>query len=387
LKSPEYYRGREQTYLKHFFLEMYLERVAYNIGSFANDFVYVDGFSGPWKSEDDALDDTSFMIAIKKLRQVRDSLAKSGKSLQIRCLFIEKDADAYRTLETAIQTVTDIQVQPLRGEFEHSIPDVLKFVGKSFSLIFIDPTGWSGFGLKQIAPILQHRPGEVLVNFMFDYINRFLDDARPEIAASFAELFGGPGWEPAVRGGLRREDAIVELYRERMRATGGFAHVTSTRILKPTHDRSYFYLVYGTRHLKGLVEFRGVEKKAVEEQERVRLTAKQESREARTGQAELFAATDTSGVPATFEDERSLQQASALERLRALLADKRGVTYEDALAALLELPLVWESDLKRMILDLRDAHEIDVVGLKPPERTPKKGHMLVLKTSDGATFF
>lgn len=64
MKPAEYYRGREQTYLKHFFLERYLERVAYNIGSFYNDFVYVDGFSGPWKSGDEALDDTSFMIAI-----------------------------------------------------------------------------------------------------------------------------------------------------------------------------------------------------------------------------------------------------------------------------------------------------------------------------------
>jgi hypothetical protein len=51
VKSPEYYRGREQTYLKHFFLERYLERVAYNIGWSAPEFVYVDGFSGPWRSE------------------------------------------------------------------------------------------------------------------------------------------------------------------------------------------------------------------------------------------------------------------------------------------------------------------------------------------------
>ena len=32
MKPVEYYRGREQTYLKHFFLERYLERVAYVIG-------------------------------------------------------------------------------------------------------------------------------------------------------------------------------------------------------------------------------------------------------------------------------------------------------------------------------------------------------------------
>jgi len=49
MKSVGYYRGREQTYLKHFFLERYLERVAYVIGYSQPQFVYVDGFSGPWK--------------------------------------------------------------------------------------------------------------------------------------------------------------------------------------------------------------------------------------------------------------------------------------------------------------------------------------------------
>jgi three-Cys-motif partner protein len=379
VKPPEYYRGREQTYLKHFFLERYLERVAYNIGSFHNDFVYVDGFSGPWKSGDEALDDTSFMIAIQKLREVREGLAKVGRTPKIRCLFIEKDPGSYRALETAVRHVTDIQIETLNGEFEHSIAQVLKFVGKAFSLVFIDPTGWTGFGLKQITPILQHRPGEVLVNFMFDHINRFLDDPRPDIAASFAELFGGPGWETAVRSAVRREDAIVELYRERMRAAGGFAHVTSTRILKPTHDRSYFYLVYGTRHFKGLVEFREVERKAVDEQERVRFAAKQESRESRTGQTELFSADDVATVPASFEVERSVQRDLAVERLRGLLRRQPKVRYEDSLATLLELPLVWEADVKRIILDLRGAGELDVVGLNPPERTPKKRHVLVRK--------
>ena len=91
MRSAEEYRGREQTYLKHFFLDRYLERVAYNIGSFAPEFVYVDGFSGPWRSENEAFEDTSFMIAIRQLRAVRDGVrARFRKELKIRCLFIEK---------------------------------------------------------------------------------------------------------------------------------------------------------------------------------------------------------------------------------------------------------------------------------------------------------
>lgn len=117
MKAVEYYRKREQTYLKHFFLERYLERVAYVIGYHHREFVYVDGFSGPWQSQDEEFEDTSFIIAIKKLRDVRDGLAQAGRPLRIRCLFIEKDETAFKSLEEAIRNETDIEVQPLHGTF------------------------------------------------------------------------------------------------------------------------------------------------------------------------------------------------------------------------------------------------------------------------------
>ena len=144
--------------------------------------------------------DTSFMIAIKKLRAVREGLAKVGRTPKIRCMFVEKEPGPYRALEAAVRDVTDIQIEALNGEFEYSIPEVLKFVGSAFSLVFIDPTGWTGFGLKQITPILQHRPGEVLVNFMFDYIHRFLVGDRLHLAG----------------GNTRKTDALALLKAERL---------------------------------------------------------------------------------------------------------------------------------------------------------------------------
>jgi three-Cys-motif partner protein len=255
MKSIDYYRHREQTYLKHFFLERYLDRVGFNICSFKDDFVYVDGFSGPWKSRDEQFDDTSFMIAIQKLRKVREGIERQGRQPpEIRCVFVEKDPKAFRELQLAVHGIADIEITPIPGEFEQVIPAILKAIRQSFSLTFIDPTGWTGFGLQRITPILQHIPGEVIVNFMFDYINR-------SFGVSFDNLFGGPGWDP-----LMSEDETIQLYSDRMKVAGLFDYVTSTRILNPTSDRTYFYLVYGTRHWKGLKEFRDVEKGLVEEQ-------------------------------------------------------------------------------------------------------------------------
>jgi three-Cys-motif partner protein len=220
MKSHEYYSGREQTYVKHFFLERYLERVAYNIFSFQDEFVYVDGFSGPWQSSNEEFDDTSFVIAINELRKIKTGFAERGKSVRIRCLFIEKDPRVYSNLVQATRSITDIDVQTICGSFEELIPEIVNFVGSSFSLVFIDPTGWTGYGLKKITPLLNLR-GEIIINFMFDYINRFIDDPRPETAQTFNPLFGNSTWfteySDLVAHGASREDAVLGVYKRNVR--------------------------------------------------------------------------------------------------------------------------------------------------------------------------
>jgi three-Cys-motif partner protein len=371
MKSIDPYRHREQTYLKHFFLERYLERVGFNICSFKDDFVYVDGFSGPWKSRDEQFQDTSFMIAIRELRKVREGIARQGRRPPtIRCVFVEKDPKAFRELQKAIRGISDIEITPIPGEFEGVIPDILKAIRQSFSLVFIDPTGWTGFGLERITPILQHTPGEVIVNFMFDFINR-------RFGVTFDDLFGGPGWDESMS-----EENTIQLYSERMKEAGLFNHVTSTRILNPTSDRTYFYLVYGTRHWKGLKEFRDVEKGFVQEQERVRLTAKQLKRIEKTRQTELFNDSPGRSGVQSFDQERQKNKENAMSRLRELVRKNQRTQYQEVLGELLELPLVWQSDVNEMIMDLR-GKELEVEGLQPRERTPKPHHVIVRKRQRG----
>ena len=374
MKPAESYRGREQTYLKHFFFEKYLERVAFKVGSFAKEFVYVDGFSGPWRTEDPGYGDSSFIIAINKLRQVRQGLATLNPTLKLRCVFVEPDPEAYPLLVQATANVTDMEIKTINSQFEVAIPEILKIIGRAFSLVFIDPTGWKGFGLRQIAPILRHEPGEVLVNFMFDHIHRFLDTPDPEM--SFDDLFGGPGWKPAIEASEKREDAIIRFYTDRMKEEGQFEFATSTRIKKPLSERSYFYLVYGTRHPEGLLEFRKVEEQEVAEQERVRLGAQQVARVEKTGQPELFGREESGEAGITsFEAERRDNLARAEQVLRALLTRYGQIDFKDARTAMLEIPLVWERDVQQIV-----SSHAEVIGMKPRERVAKAGHRLRAKS-------
>jgi hypothetical protein len=127
----------------------------------------------------------------------------------------------------------------------------------------------------------------------------------------------------------------------------------------------------------GIEEFRGVEKRLVPEQERVRGSAQREHRKQRTGQDE-FPFDDSSAPSPSVEDERATQHQSAKARLFELL--KRGpCKYEDLLPLLLQLPLFWKTDLHRLLREEREADHIAIEGMVPRQRVPKEGCIIKLR--------
>ena len=70
------YVGREQSYVKHVFLERYLEALMFKTASVYNHIVYVDGFAGPWQSANEQFEDTSFGIALNALTSAKEAWKK-----------------------------------------------------------------------------------------------------------------------------------------------------------------------------------------------------------------------------------------------------------------------------------------------------------------------
>ena len=370
MKPPECYRGKEQTYLKHFFLEKYLETVALHIGYAQSEFVYVDCFSGPWRPEHEDLAGTSIRISLDKLNYVRNVLAAREKYPTIRAIFIEKDATAFVALQQALeQHHGAVQTAALPGAFEDNIPGILIEIGKTFAFCFIDPTGWTGLSMDRLQPLLLHRPGEVMINFMYDFVNRFLNSRDPATETSLDRFFGTKIWRN-LRDRPDRESAIISLYEEQVRTLGNFLYVTSTKILKPLQERAYFHLIYATRNPKGIEEFRGVEKRLVLAQGSVREIAQREHRQQRTGQGELLFG-DSGTLSPSVRDERAAQRKAAKIHLFDLL--QRGPRrYEDLLAHLLQLPLFWKTDLHDLLMEEYREDHIVIEGMRPRQRVPRE---------------
>jgi len=369
MKSLEFYKGREQTYVKHYFLERYLELVAYNILSSYNEFVYVEGFSGPWKARDEAFGDTSFALAIEKLRRVQNKSRQIwGANKSIQCMFVERDNKAFAALQAYLKATTQISTNAVPGEFEASIPKLAELIGNRFCFLFIDPVGWTGFGLRAIQPLLKLK-GEVLINLMSTQINRFHTVRDAKTAASFDLLFGGPDWfdefkEILATRGVKPEQAVLETYTRRLKRFGGYNFVTSTRVKFPTKDRTYFHLIYATRHPKGVLVFRQVEKKAALEQEKAATIAREDIRADSSKEPWLFEGLPSDRSQSAFEKELTAAHTRGRIILARILARGKPIAYPVLRVEVLQTPLVWESELKDWLEKLRREKSIAIDGLR-----------------------
>jgi len=330
------YKGREQSCVKHYVLRSYLQSLTYKLALGIKKpevvLTYIDGFSGPWKSSTEDYSDTSFQIAINELRKVRDDLS-NRKNLKLRCLFVEKDNEAFDMLKEYASTIKDIQIKLIHGSFEDNIPEIVQFskaVDNMFTFTFIDPTGWKGFGMNNIKPLLELQFSEVLINFMTDYIIRFIDDERQGIKKTFIELFGTDKvqdkWEELT--GKERETAIVEAYRQRLKEVGHYKYVADAVILNPYRDRTHYHLIYGTRNPAGLIVFREVEKKAMKEQHIIRCRAQRDRRLEKNGQLGLFNVEEIDGSNSYFAALRDYYLKKVKLEMREYLATKKRVEYD-----------------------------------------------------------
>lgn len=378
-----WYAGREQTYVKHLVLRRYLQKLAYKKGWYDGTINYVDCFAGPWQHADEELKDTSPFIAIDELRAARNGLLEHSRPpLSIRCLFIEKDLKAWALLSQKLRDVGDVEVErPINGEFEENVDAILRFASatqtrRNFSFFFIDPTGWSGYALNTIAPVLRHEPGEVLINFMTSFVIRFIDSDRPEDIESFSRLFGSKEYRVRWAGltGIDREDAIVETYCKRVRETGCFKYVARSTILDPISDRTHFHLIYGTRHIEGLRVFRNdAERPAGKAQEQARWQA----RDRQSAQRSLF----EGPIGRSYSDElRDRYHGQARDRMMTLLKKNRRVEFDRLEEEALLYPLMNTQEVKDWLVRLKEEGVVKFEGLAPKGRVPQPGtnHLIVL---------
>jgi three-Cys-motif partner protein len=318
------------------------------------------------------------MIAIGVLRDAQQQIFNdTGKRPKVRCFFSENNREAFAKLTAAItpfhKPEERFEIKTHYGGFENAVPEIQSFIGQSFPLIFIDPTGWTGYAFDKIKPLFDRPKCEVLINFMYDFVNRAASMRDAKTIASLDPILGGPNWEQRLDSSLSRGRAVEKLFRDTLETTGNFGFVVSTKIDRSTADRPLFFIAYGTKSRDGLRAFRDTEYVALRANARDRADAKERKRENKRGSTDLFAGVDADIQETTIDDIVDEQKALAKETLLSALHDF-GISFSDAWSMLLRSYMLRVTNVKDICVDLAKAGKIENTwgsgNRKPQDESP-----------------
>ena len=367
----EHYGRREQSYIKHIFLNKYLEAAAFKLLQPKRGtpvFNFVDAFAGPWRvSDSDGFLDASFSQALTTLETVRQQLTKVGRAgLRVRYRFCERNPEAFVKLRQFAAERQEFDIQVFQGSFEDNIDEVAAACHEGFTFTFIDPTGWN-IESDKVFSFLKNLNGEFLFNFMAEDINRH---ARWEgVSESVGRFLANPAWKQEfvdLPDDWSNERRILYLLKKKIKEAGVATYLPEMNIMRPREHRVKMRLLLGTHHVLGVEVFRTVQKNVETEAVSTRQSIAIEE----SGQPFLFPSSqlveieaDRDGVGCPGHVER------ATEMLCCIVSQTPGIGYEKLTGMVMELVPVRTPHLNKIAVTLRNAGRLKF-DLPPRKRTP-----------------
>jgi three-Cys-motif partner protein len=286
---PPDYVGREQTWLKHQVLHEYFQSWAFKVASSARygkvkKIWYVDTFAGPWRSNNAELQDTSISIGLKVLETAANYWRQNDADVEIGAIFIEKNANAFSDLKSFLDGRNlNFKTHAFQGAFSENLKQIQKLIGNDPAFCFVDPTGWKGAEMGCIKQLVSGQYRDVLINFMFDYVNRFVNHKEGSQYEEMQKFFGADVPEDLD------EEGLMKFYQDQLKETCGLRYAANLIVEDPLRDRTKFRLVVGGNHSSALKLFRDIEKRVVlARQPAIVAAAREDKRSERTGQLSLL---------------------------------------------------------------------------------------------------
>jgi three-Cys-motif partner protein len=240
------------TAKKHEILRRYFEAWLPILANSNGRVVYIDGFAGPGVYSGG--EDGSPVIVLKAARD-----HKYKPASELCCLFVEADKRRHARLESVLAALKptvpkNIKFEAINKTFDDEISRTLGDLARKKqslapTLAFIDPFGFSHTPFETIRRLMEQPKCEVLINFMYEEINRFL--SLPDYSETFDELFGTPDWRGALTLSTpdERVAAIRDLYLRQLKTIGEYAR--SFQMINMGNRVDYF-LFFATNNTLGL---------------------------------------------------------------------------------------------------------------------------------------
>jgi len=356
---------QEHTRAKHAILEEYLKAwfPIINNSQFVDKLIYIDGFAGPGEYKTGEPGSPIIALNTALLHIFKDRFKK------IYFIFIEERNDRCLHLENKIKSLgklpENFEVILHEQKFEQVMVKVLSDIDKENASLaptfaFIDPFGYSDTGGPKImGQILKHAKCEVLLTYMVGFMDKGAFD--PEHCKIICREWGFS--EEEIDAILKlpdmasRERAWITVLKTKLIQESARDLLHLAFCLKGYNNRTLYYLVYFTKHKKGIE----VMKNAMFNLGRVGTYTFSDHNFQQSGLAD-------------FSSELWKTQTS-----KDLYGHFKGTTQrvndvKDWL--LLETLFKWSNDI---LITLEDENKLNYLGKRPRKHTyPERGHLKFL---------
>ncbi|MCI0690703.1 three-Cys-motif partner protein TcmP [candidate division KSB1 bacterium] len=149
------------------------------------------------------------LIGIKALHDLATNKRNTGCDIQSKSLLIEKDAQTFKSLQTAITQYAPDKgnISLIEGEFADKIDAIQQFCQNYFSLILIDPFGPSSVPFWAVARVVAQKFTDVIMHFPSNAILRMSGHGADEPTNRISQervkwlddFFGSPDWKKIMQ--------------------------------------------------------------------------------------------------------------------------------------------------------------------------------------------
>jgi three-Cys-motif partner protein len=246
------------TEAKHVILRHYLKAWFPILGRWNDRILFMDGYAGPGEYANGEIG--SPIIAIKEAMNYLNFCDKTRlRKPEVVFIFIEQDKKRFETLQKKIGSMRipkEISIKLINSTFEEVTSDILESLENQKTqlapaFLFIDPFGYN-LPFELIQRLMKNDKCEVFINFMYEFINRFITrDGQEKV---MTRLFGTDEWrELGLDRPLEptdRRNIIHDFYLKQLE-TRAAKYVRSFE-LKGNRNTTKYFLFYGTKHKLGL---------------------------------------------------------------------------------------------------------------------------------------
>lgn len=371
------YVGREQSLAKHNILQQYIEPFAYKIVQQWDSLDFVDCFSGPWKNKDSvALSDTSIGVSLRTLSGVAEKLQHTSSDRRIRCIFNEADPASYALLQKFVVSHEAayplLEIKTFSGKFEDNAPRIKAACQNRFQLLFVDPTGWTGFSPEALS-LFKGRSTEVIVNMMRSFIARFVSGDHEHRDAALAGLVGQKRAQYLIDTGLTIK-TVEEEYLRMLRGNLGYKYAGFSPIHNPDKNEIQFNLAYATHHPTGMEVMRQAEFTALSDHDRIRYNKTKNG-----ATPDLFSEfQDELEILGPYLRERKLHLNGAKDVISSLISQNpNGLPFVEIAALAQQSLYLKQSEISDIIAEMSAEGVVKATWIERNGRKPVKKDLIV----------